>query len=49
MKKEEKTADELAFEKLMKNEKYKNAQKSTGKKKLLEIYLAGVKRGKASK
>lgn len=43
------TPEEIAFEKFIKNEKYANAVKSTGKKKLFEIYLAGVKRGKASK
>lgn len=43
-----KTADEIAFDKFM--AKYDaNLAKRCGRVKLLNIYLAGIKRGKATK
>lgn len=44
-----KSLDEIAFEKLISNEKYKNVLRSCGRGKLSEIYFAGLKRGKSSK
>ena len=44
-----KSADELAFDKFISNERYANAVIHIGKFRLREIFLAGVKRENASK
>ena len=44
------SADELAFENLLKkNPDLKSASRSSGKARMFKVYMAGVRRGKATK
>lgn len=44
------SADELAFENLLKkNPDLKTASRSSGKARMFKVYMAGVRRGKATK
>lgn len=46
----EPSAEELAFENLLKkNPDLKTASRSSGKARMFKVYMAGVRRGKASK
>lgn len=40
-----KTPEEVAFEKFIAKEEFKNTARSAGKKKLFEVFKAGVKFG----